>query len=272
MAGNTEEVSYHCLRPEQIVRRRNDCPVAYIPLGTIEWHGSHLPVGADTMQAEGLARLCAQRGGGLAFPPLWYGESRLESLMESGAEDKDEIAREMGLSPEKFGPDYQPFGVMEQTTAYSNLLIHMLAEAMSLGFKVGILVAGHYPLIDHARAAVLRFNKWRGSRRGGMLAWACLDYLPLSKEYENAGDHAGPWETSHMMHLHPELVDLDTLKRYPGNRPPGIMGPRNPGEATAAFGEETLVKAADWVIGQAKARLADPEYYRRHGCGLLEGR
>ena len=77
------EVRYHMLRPGQVVQKRNEFPVAYIPIGTIEWHGIHNPLGADTLQAEGLAIMCAQKGGGLAFPPLYYGENRLESLMDN---------------------------------------------------------------------------------------------------------------------------------------------------------------------------------------------
>ena len=58
----SQEVRYHILRPEQIVARRNACPVAYIPIGNLEWHGVHNPLGTDTLQAEGLAILCAQKG------------------------------------------------------------------------------------------------------------------------------------------------------------------------------------------------------------------
>jgi creatinine amidohydrolase len=57
------------------------------------------------------------------------------------------------------------------------LLIHILAEAETLEFKLGVLVAGHYPLIDLARAAVLQFNRREFSQRQGMLAWAFVDYL-----------------------------------------------------------------------------------------------
>jgi hypothetical protein len=46
---------------------------------------------ADTLQAEGLALRCAERGGGLVFPSLWYGESRSESLMEANAADSGSI-------------------------------------------------------------------------------------------------------------------------------------------------------------------------------------
>ena len=92
-----DEVRYQYLRPRQIVERRNACPVAYLPIGTLEWHGFHNPLGADTLQAEGFAIACAQRGGGLAFPPLYYGENRLQSLMESNPEHRDGIATAMEI-------------------------------------------------------------------------------------------------------------------------------------------------------------------------------
>jgi creatinine amidohydrolase len=70
------EVRFHMLRPEQITQRRVEFPVVYIPLGTLEWHGLHNPLGADGLQAETLAVRCAEKGGGLVFPTLYYGESR----------------------------------------------------------------------------------------------------------------------------------------------------------------------------------------------------
>lgn len=168
------EVRYQMLRPAQIVARRKERPVVYIPLGTLEWHGEHNPLGADALQAEGLAILCAQKGGGLVFPPLYYGESRLESLMEAVAEDRAKIAEKMELPSENFEPDKHPFTATEQAQNYHKLLIHILAEAESLGFELGVFVCGHYPLIDYARAAVLHFNKRRYSRYHGMLSWRCL--------------------------------------------------------------------------------------------------
>jgi len=78
MAENVKEVRYERLRPAQIVAAREACPVAYLPIGTIEWHGRHNPIGVDTLKAHQLAIRCAQVGGGLVFPPLYYGESREE--------------------------------------------------------------------------------------------------------------------------------------------------------------------------------------------------
>ena len=264
------EVRYHLLRPAQAVARRNECPVAYVPTGNLEWHGVHNPLGADTLQAEGLAIRCAQKGGGLAFPPLYYGENRLEALMESNAGDRELIAEQMELPPENFQPENFPFSAMEQTQTYNRLLLHILAEVETLGFQVGVLVPGHYPLIDHARAAVGLHNQRRRNRPNTMLAWACIDHLLVADQYDCAGDHAGGWETSHLMHLHPGSVDLSLLPPK-GETLIGAGGRMAPQDANAEFGRETLEAAADVVIQEVHHRLDHPERYRRHGNSLREG-
>ena len=68
--------------------------------------------------------------------------------------------------PSLYYGERQPFSPTEQTLTYQRLLLHVLAEAETLG----VLVAGHYPLIDHARSAALLFNRRQYSKRRGMLA------------------------------------------------------------------------------------------------------
>lgn len=51
--------------------------VAILPVGAVEAHGPHLPLGTDVIIAEGMARACAMRlsdEGRHAFilPPIWY--------------------------------------------------------------------------------------------------------------------------------------------------------------------------------------------------------
>ena len=77
-----DEVRYQMLRSAQVIARRKECPMAYIPLGNIQWHGIHNPLGADTLQAEDIAIECSRKGGGLVLPPLYYGDCRLESLRD----------------------------------------------------------------------------------------------------------------------------------------------------------------------------------------------
>jgi len=148
--------------------------------------------------------------------------------------------------------------------------LHILAEAESLGFQVGVLVAGHYPLIDHARAAVVQFNQREYSRHYGMLAWAFVDYLLVQGQYDCAGDHAGGWETSHVLALHPQTVDLSLLPAK-GDRLIGAGGKMAPQDATAAFGQETLEAAAEVAMREVKHRLEHREMYHGHGNSLKEG-
>ena len=109
--------------------------------------------------------------------------------MEAVAPDRVQIAEQMQLSPDNFLPERQPFTPTEQALNYQRLLLHVLAEVESLGFALGVLVAGHYPLIDHARAAVLLFNKRHYSRYHGMLAMA-----PYTRAVSLEGDSAA-WES-----------------------------------------------------------------------------
>jgi creatinine amidohydrolase len=53
-----------------------DC-VAVLPVGAVEAHGPHLPLGTDVIIAEGMARACAEELSAqgvctLVLPPLWY--------------------------------------------------------------------------------------------------------------------------------------------------------------------------------------------------------
>src|SRR5262245_1204130 len=104
-APNNKEVRYERMRPEQIRAAREARPVVYIPIGTLEWHGFHDPVGLDGLKAHGLAVRCAETGGGLVFPPLYYGESREDELIEV-APAGPKIAELMGLPAENFKSDY----------------------------------------------------------------------------------------------------------------------------------------------------------------------
>jgi len=263
----TNETRYHLLRPAEAVARRVACPIAYIPIGTLEWHGVHNPLGADTLQAERLSVLCAGCGG-LAFPPLYYGESRTEGLMESNAADKDEIAAQMQLDPDNFTPEYFLFSEAEQTENYQRLLAHMLNQVETLGFEVAVILAGHYPLVDHARAAALLHNK-RVRKSRGMLAWATSDYLHLLEQYACAGDHGGGWETSHCMAIDAGLVDLSLLPPK-GEKIIGAGGRMDPRDADAAFGAKIFAEAAEIISREARHRLENKRLYQSHGRSLTE--
>jgi len=259
------EIRYERMRPRQIVEAREACPVAYLPIGTIEWHGVQNPVGLDTVKIHGLCIRCAQAGGGLVFPALFYGENREEALLEATSDQKGEIADAMKLPRENFAPGYMQRAPAAQSAAYHKLLLHILREIRSLGFKVIVIAAGHYPLIDHARAAAAVFHQEqsRCAKRAKSIVWLFTGYELVRCQIPEAGDHAGKWETSLMMALERDLVDLDEMPQPPPERPLGAG--RNAYDASVEFGEAGIAAVVERVLEQVRPRLENPGQYQGHG-------
>lgn len=259
------EVRYERLRPDQIVPRRQACPVAWLPIGTIEWHGTHNPVGLDTLKIHTLLIHCAQRTGGLVFPPLYYGENREQALMEAMADDREAIAAHMGLPAENFAPGYMYQSPAEQNTNYHHLLLHIYHEIQSLGFKLLVVGAGHYPLLDHARAAASIFHQTRRTEKR-MLVWCFTGYELVRDRFSPAGDHAGKWETSMLLALDPGLTDLSRLP------PKGakLVGTSDNGvrEASAAWGEEIIAAIVEHVDEKVRYLLDNHGRLWGHGAPL----
>ena len=252
------EVRYQFLRPAEIVKRREAMPVAWVPLGTIEWHGVHNPIGSDTLQAEGICTIAARKGGGLVMPPVYFGDVRVDGeIIETIPEWKnDKITAALGLPVENFGSDRYPFTKKEQQKNYHNLLLQILYEVQSFGFKVCVFVIGHYPLIGPAKKAVMDFS----TRGNPMSAWAFVDYELLCDRYDYAGDHAAYWETSHMLALYPELVDRSLLPDR-GEELLGIVPTKGhlPQDADADFGYHIMEETVDIALQEVQHRIADME-------------
>lgn len=258
-------VQYERLRPAQIVARREACPVAYLPIGTVEWHGEHNPLGLDTLKIHALLLRCAQHIGGLVFPPLYYGENREQALMEANAGDRAEIAARMALPSENFAAGYMVETVSEQNRNYQSLLVHIFHEIKSLGFELLVVGAGHYPLLDHARAAAALFHQEQAHPK--MLVWAMTGYELVQGQFEPCGDHAGKWETSLLMHLDPGMQDLSVL---PEDRSENPIGTTNNGvqESNAEFGRDATAAIVQAVRTRVEDLLENSERYQGHGSPM----
>lgn len=265
MDNNNIEVRYERLRPEQIAAKRQACPVAYLPIGTIEWHGEHNPVGLDTLKIDKLLVKCAEKTGGLVFPPLYYGENREQALMEANAADRTEIAEKMGLSGENFNPGYMVESVSIQNRNYQSLLIHIFHKIKSLGFKVLVIGAGHYPLLDHARSAAALFHQEQKKPR--MITWAMTGYELVKGKFEPCGDHAGKWETSLLMYLDPGMQDVSVLQKSTNKKPIGASD-NGIEDSNAEFGK----KAVDAIVNAVDLRvlefLESPKKFQGHGSPM----
>jgi len=247
-----EEVRYELLRPSEMVERRKARPVAYVPIGTLEWHGPHNPLGLDAIKAHGLLIECAKRGGGVVFPPLFYGENRSEAHMDPSMPDVYEVPEE------SFGPDFMPFSVSEQAAHYHHLLIHVFSEIASLGFPLIVVCAGHYPLLDHARAAMSVFRQTaRRRKHQPTTGWVFTGYELVQDIFPDAGDHGGPWETSIQMALDEESVDLSLI-------PEKDRGADWLKRTSIEYGRKAIDAIVTRVVERVDDMLADPGRYLGH--------
>jgi len=204
MAEEACKVRFEEMLPGEVAEARGKCPVAYLPIGGLEWHGRHNCVGLDTVKIHAMSMHIAERTGGVVFPALFYGDPREHYLMDANHDPDGLIAADYGLTRRNFAPGYMHDSPFEKKEHVARLLVHCLDEMASFGFEVLVIAAGHYPLLSVARAACQFFYADRGQ-----IAWAFTGYELVRDRFPAAGDHAGPWETSLMLALRPDLVDLD---------------------------------------------------------------
>ena len=66
------DVQMQFMRPAQLEAAGRKFPVVYVPFGLIEWHGVHLPLGTDAVKAHGILVKCAEKFGGVVYPPVYF--------------------------------------------------------------------------------------------------------------------------------------------------------------------------------------------------------
>ena len=55
--------------------------IAYIPVGTLEWHGNHLPIETDSLVAEKLCEIVSEKVSGLVLPTLFLGTDKYDETL-----------------------------------------------------------------------------------------------------------------------------------------------------------------------------------------------
>jgi creatinine amidohydrolase len=249
----SDEVRYEYLRPSDMVARRKECPVAYLPIGALEWHDEHNPLGLDALKAHGLVVECAKHGGGVAFPPLFYGENRIEANVDPL------MAEKYDLPKDNFDSCFSPYSVSEQSGYYQHLLIHILNQIASMGFRFIVVCAGHYPLLDHARAAMSVFRQTaRRCPHQPVTGWVFTGYELVGDLFPQAGDHAGPWETSLMMAVDNDSVDLSMVPVNDRHRERLLE------ESSIEYGKKAIDAIVERVLERVDDMKAHPGKYLGH--------
>jgi creatinine amidohydrolase len=211
-------------------------PVGYVPLGTIEWHSEHLPVGLDALTAHGICLRAASKDGGLVLPPLYYGTGG-----EHGA---------------------YPWTIMtEDEREIASLLRKTLARMQDFGFKAAVLFSGHFAptqieMVEHLAS---EWNAKQGAMKAYGVAVNAIEGLPLGP------DHAAIFETTLLAELWPSRVRTDllapmtdgplpesdswdrTTRHDPKHPLYGIFGP-DPRVFDASRAPKMVDAAADWLV------------------------
>lgn len=247
-----EKVRYEEMLPHEIVARRRKCPVAFIGLGILEWHGEHLAVGNDALKAEKLCELAAARSGGFAFPTLWYGEPRTTGLMEVNHDKDGQIKSHMKFKKKKFAPSYFAKTPEQQVEFYRQLLSHLLLQMNTLEMKAVCLLCGHYPLYSWATPVVEAFNQ----ECKGTQAFAGIEYHYPGKSKHVGGDHAAKWETSYLWYLRPDCVDMSIFLGREAEPLVGVGGIDPRQEASIEVGRKACNLIVEGMVRKAKGLLA----------------
>src|SRR5262245_41519401 len=169
--------------------------VVMLPLGSVEQHGNHLPLGTDTMLAHAISLAAAERAGDtFVLPPPWFGFSahhmRFAGSVTLRAETLIAVAEDI----------------------VGSLVQH--------GFRRVLIVNGHggnAGIIDVVASTL-------GHRHYGAARIAALTYFHLARQaiadLRQSGPggmgHACEFETALIEYLRPDLVDIEKAQAtYP---------------------------------------------------------
>jgi creatinine amidohydrolase len=184
--------------PWEIARALAEAPVAYLPLGTLEWHGEHNVVGLDGLKAHAICVRAARKSGGLVVPTLYWATDSREDL-EGG--DYLTGGIEHG---ERYHVPGNMFWLRPET--YHNLLFDIYETLRRRGFRAIVVLAGHWS--RHTLPTILASGEAFLAQHPEM-KWEMVIDRKLVPDLHYPHEHAAGGETSLMMAVRPELVDLD---------------------------------------------------------------
>jgi creatinine amidohydrolase len=236
------EVRAERMLPWQLRAATAARPVVYIPLGTIEWHCEHLPVGLDALTAHGICLASAANDGGIVLPPLHYGTGG--------------------------GHGAYPWTIMLETDReIAAALVKTFIRLQDFGCRLAVLFSGHFAdtqlaMIDHLA------TEWNA---GGHAMKVFATAVYRIEGLAIPPDHAGVFETTLLFALHPELVQLDRLRSLAdapladddiweaGRHDPahpiwGVVGP-DPRRFDPAAAAPLLAGCVDWLVRQSRHQL-----------------
>jgi creatinine amidohydrolase len=118
MLAEANPFRYVYMRPPRIAEVLAECPVAIQPTGLLEWHGNQNPLGLDGLVAQYICeRAIVKLNAGALMPTNFVGT---------------------------YGYAKYPGGVVYDETTVEHVFLQMYKEMMKLGFKVILILTGHW--------------------------------------------------------------------------------------------------------------------------------
>lgn len=232
------EVRAELLSYLEVQDRIDNSSIVYIPMGALEFHGPHLPIGLDGLTAHGVCISSAEKTGGVVLPPIYQG---------TGGEHSD-----------------YPWTLMMPTDdAIRANLTATLSRLQSLGVKKTLILSGHFA--NEQRALLVEIaDQWTAQNPNGMVL-ICVT-LGDFNTHAIEPDHAATFESMLLSALSPELVHIERLpdfKERPSIDPEGnSFGPHRHDRNHALWGafgpdprlaemdksQELLDSAVQWLV------------------------
>ena len=241
------DASYEALTPPALRERMREAPVAYLPLGTLEYHGPHLPLGSDMLQPIGVYKELARSIGGVVLPPMSMGPDEV-SIVNGTVFYGMDFENLVEDEKPRILPGSAYFIEDSMFIDYSRSMIKQLARA---GFKV-VVGHGHGPSTD---LFTRHGPKW--GREHGVRVLTFQGILP-EKELGFMIDHAGANETSIMLATNPGLVRMENLPKDRNTWPKGVMGADPRVHASAEMGHRIVnanLRAMETLLREHLAAL-----------------
>lgn len=181
------------LTTEDFAAADRERTVVVMPVGAVEQHGPHLPVGVDAMLNEGLMRETLGRLPAdfpvLVLPPLAIGWS----------DEHGSFPGTLSIAPETLTAVWCEVGAS-------------VAEA---GFRRLVIFNSHGGQTEIARIVSRKLRISHEMLAVAVNWYALIDLAAIFGEAERRhGIHAGAIETSMIMHLYPDLVRTDRIADF----------------------------------------------------------
>ena len=244
----TSKVLYKELLPSEFRERLEDKPIAYLPLGTLEWHGEHMPLGSDGIQSQALFELIAREFGGIVLPMLFLGPD-----IHKAKDDGDFF----GMDIYDFeGRDYDHQQLDGSAYWVSDIVFKAIIDSTArqlsrTGFKI-LVAHGHGPSTIQFQSMIDALND-----KYGLDCYICF-FDDLGKDRSKIGfqvDHGASNETSIVMAVRGDLVDHTKIEEDMSKLPKGVAGIDPRGVASPQNGDIAINYTKDRMIGILKKAL-----------------